>query len=423
MDRRHFCRLATGLPLLAAPALLAANCSGGGGGAALAEAKANVDRAAPEAADLPELIRANAEFAWSLYSKLDAGKNVVFSPHSISLALAMTFAGARGDTATEMARALRFELPGDRLHAAFNALDLALAPGEKGAFRLALANAAWGQAGKRFEQPYLETLARYYGAAMHLADFEKDPEASRKAINAWVAERTEQLIKDLLPRDAVSFDTRLVLTNAVYFKAAWQSRFDKGSTAPGDFHRLDGSTVQAPMMHGEGTYPASVDPALTVVELPYQGGRIAMDILMPPLAGFQAFETVMARSIAPAIAALKPQTVVLALPKFSFSYNTSLKPALDALGMKLAFVPDQADLSGMDGTRLLFISDALHKAFVRVDEDGTEAAAATGVIANVASAPLNPLRIDIDRPFVFLIRDRESGAVLFAGRVVDPAAG
>ena len=428
MERREFFRLLAGLGVVSlAPGVFGACGRDDGGGVSVAEAKADVDRARPDSAanaDAAVLAHDNLEFAWALYHQLPGREgNVFFSPYSISQALAMVYAGAKGATADEMAAALSFRLPAARVHPAFNALARGLEPDSDDVFRLAIANSAWGQAGKHFEDAYLETLARYYGAGLQLTDFAARPEPSRVAINEWVEEHTERLIKDLLPRGSITSLTRLVLANAIYFKGDWETPFEKERTSPGEFTRLDGSTAQAEMMHGQGTLRAARADGVTTVELPYKGGSVSMLVLVPDAGTFDRFVAGMDAAALGAVEdALRARTVALALPKFEFSYDAGLRPPLEALGMTLAFTPDAADLSGMDGTRELYVSDVVHKAFVRVDEKGTEAAAATGVIVGATSAPTDVLEVTVDRPFLFLIRDGETGAALFVGQVTDAGA-
>jgi serpin B len=377
--------------------------------------------------DLAELVKGNTTFAFDLYRIIkDEDGNLFYSPYSISQALAMTYAGARGDTAAQMAEALEFWLPQDRLHPAFNGLDLALASRGEGAagkddegFRLHVVNAIWGQTGFDFLDEYLDVLAENYGAGLRILDFQSEPEASRVTINDWVAEQTEQRIKDLIPEGSINDLTRLVLTNAIYFNAAWMNPFEEDATSNADFHLLDGSTVTVPMMHQTESLGYAAGDGYQAVELPYDGHELSMVILLPE--DFEAFEgSLTGEQVEKIVAGLEHQQVSLAMPKFEYDYRLGLKSALAALGMPIAFTTD-ADLSGMDGKRDLYIQDVLHKAFVSVDEAGTEAAAATGVVVGVTSAPLEPVEVTLDHPFVYFIRDIETGAVLFVGRVANPS--
>ncbi len=380
---------------------------------------------APDATALRE---GNTAFATDLYRTLAAdptskGKNLFFSPHSISIALAMTYAGASGDTATEMASALHYTLPQDRLHPAFNALDLALTSrGENAkardgkAFRLRVTNSTWGAPQTKFRTPYLDALAQNYGAGIRLTDFAKNPEAARGTINAWVEHETEDRIKELLPQGSVGSDTRLVLVNAIYFNAAWAKPFEKTATQTRTFHGAAGDT-QAALMAQSGQMPYAKGDGWQAVSIPYDGKQLSFVAVLPSELG--AFETGFSAEQAAKIAStLSPVEVNLELPRFKIAgASVSLKTALAARGMKAAFDPDKANFSGM-APETLYISDVIHQAFVSVDEAGTEAAAATAVIAGTTSIPEQVVNLTIDRPFVFFVRDDATGAILFLGRVL-----
>ena len=396
---------------------------------------ADVERvSAPQvaAADAEQLSEGNTAFAFDLYQVLgqaSSGENLFFSPHSISTALAMTYAGARGQTEEEMAAALHFTLPQDRLHAAFNGLDQTLAtrsqvelPGDQDgdAPELHIANATWGDTEYRFLGDYLDTLARNYGAGLQLVDFRGQPDEARETINSWVEDQTNNRIKDLIPEGAIDALTRLVLTNAIYFKASWLSPFDKELTEQGTFHLLDGGTSQVTMMtvHGaDARY--GTGPSLQAAELAYLGNQISMLVIVPDEGSFDDVEGRLdAATLSQVLGGLQNASLNLTMPKFEFEWEMSLVEPLETLGMKSAFEAE-ADFSGMDGTRNLVITDVLHKSFVSVDEDGTEAAAATAVIVGETAAP-QQVELIIDRPFIFLIRDHETGAILFVGRVLTP---
>jgi len=341
----------------------------------------------------------------------------------------MTYAGARGVTAEEMGKVLRFATLGDRVHAGFNGLDLELAKrpdvrlmeGEKGTPpELSIANSTWGDKGQEFLPAFLDVLALHYDAGMRLVDFNSEPEAAREAINTWVEEKTKDRIKDLVPPGVITNLTELVLANAIYFKGSWATPFDPAKTVKGSFHLLGGGTVQADLMHANVTARYAEASGLQAVELRYVGGEIAMVVLLPPDGRFDEFErAVDAAAIESLLAKLQESAVNLTLPRFTFESTFRLDKTLSTLGMPSAFEPGKADFSGIDGTRELFISAVLHKAFVAVDEKGTEAAAATAVVIGRTSLP-QPATMTVDRPFVFLIRDIPTGAILFMGRVVDP---
>jgi serpin B len=385
------------------------------------------------ASDLTKLAGGNRAFAFDLYQVLrEQGGNLFYSPHSISLALAMTVAGARGQTEQEMADTLHFTLPEGQLHPAFNGLDLELSSRGEGAegkdeggFRLNIVNAIWGQEDYTFLDEFLDVLAENYGAGLRLLDFRGAPEASRVTINDWVAEQTEDRILDLIPQGAIKGTTRLVLTNAIYFNAAWHEPFDKSGTRDEPFYLLNGETVSVPMMHQTADFGYAAGQGYQAVELPYDRRELSMVILLPDEGAFGSFEESLdAEVVDQAVAKLGKRKLVLTMPKFEFDSDFSLGEALQTLGMPTAF-SGAADFSGMTGGRDLFISDVIHKAFVSVDEEGTEAAAATAVMMAELAAPLEeeePLEVTIDRPFVFLIRDIKTGTVLFVGRLLSPEA-
>ena len=377
-----------------------------------------------------ELVAGSNEFAFDLYRTLaKEDGNLFYSPYSISLALAMTYAGARGQTEQEMADTLHFTLPQDRLHPAFNGLDLELASRGQGAegtdeqpFRLNIANAIWGQEGYSFLEEFLDTLAENYGAGLRLVDFEREAEKARVTINDWVSDETEGKIKDLIPPGVIDDLTRLVLTNAIYFNAAWLNPFQEPNTEDGPFHTLDGREVQVPMMSQLASFGYAEGEGYQAVEMPYDGNELSMVVLLPDAGEFEAFEERLSADVFSSLAGdLGQRQVVLTMPRFEYESTFSLNDALKELGMPTAFT-ESADFAGMNGEGGLYIQAVLHKAFVSVDEKGTEAAAATGVVVGLTSAPTPDVELTIDRPFVFLIRDIETGAVLFAGRVLDPTA-
>ncbi|MCX6010617.1 MAG: serpin family protein [Chloroflexi bacterium] len=378
------------------------------------------------------LVEGNSAFAFNLYQALKGKEgNLFYSPYSISLALAMTYAGARNETAQQMADTLQFMLEQDRLHPAFNWLDAELAKRGEGAagkdgegFKLNIANAIWGQKDYSFLRAFLDVLAENYGAGLRILDFITETEESRLAINKWVSDQTEGRIKDLIPQGAIDALTRLVLTNAIYFNAAWEYPFNEKITVNGPFYLLDSGQVSVPMMKQTESFNYTEGEGYQAVELLYDGCELSMVILLPETGQFQAFEEGLeAQRVFDIIGGLQNAQVTLTMPQFEFDSEFSLKDTLAGMGMRDAFSPDDADFSGMTGNPELFISDVIHKAFVAVDEAGTEAAAATAVIVGTTSAPVEPLvEVTIDRPFIFLIRDIETGAILFVGRVLNPSA-
>jgi serpin B len=384
-------------------------------------------------AELTELVSGNNAFAFDLYQAMHtADGNLIYSPYSISLAFAMPYAGARAATASQMAEVLHYTLADGKLHPAFNALDLDLARrpdqaanvNDKDRFQLSIANSLWGQDGWSFRPEYLDLLAINYGAGMRLVDFAKAPESARKQINDWVSDQTKKRIENIIPPGVLDQSTRLVLANAIYFKATWQREFDANDTADKPFHLLDGTTVLTPMM----TFGHSVQLSYAAgegwqaVALPYKGGLTEMVIIVPDSGNFAAFEsTLTARRYNEIVAAFQPQSVELSMPKFKFESEYGLKDLLTGMGMTNAFDPDTADFSGIDDLHPLYIDNALHKAFIAVDEKGTEAAAATVILMAPASMPLEGIKLTIDRPFIYVIRDVPTETILFMGRVLNPA--
>jgi serpin B len=401
--------------------------------AAAAELKSNKAReTAPAVApsDLSTLVAGNTDFAMNLYQLLKKSDgNLFYSPYSISEALAMTYGGARGDTESQMAAAMRFRLSQSALHPAFNGIDIDLAErgqGAKGAdgkgFRLKVVNAIWGQKDFKFTDSYLDLLAQNYGAGMRIVDYINQSEAARQIINQWVSDQTEAKIKDLLPQGSVDSMTRLVLTNAIYFNAAWASQFKKEMTGDGQFTLPDSSNIQVPMMYQQDHFQYAEDKDYQAIELFYDGNQLSMLILLPKAGSYSDFENSLDSSRLTAITGnLNPAEVKLSLPKFTLNSEFNLNHALSDLGMPLAFSPSDADFSGMDGGRDLYISDVVHKSFITVDENGTEAAAATGVIVGTTAMPIDIKEMKIDHPFIYFIRDNPTGTILFMGRVLNPA--
>jgi len=380
--------------------------------------------------DIEALVAGNTAFALALLSHNDdADASLFYSPYSIRSALAMAYAGAVDETERQIADALRFELSQDDLHPAFNWIDLALNtrgevsyPYEGQGFQLNIINTAWGQRGYSFLRSYLDTLAINYGSGLQLLDFVDDPEGSRAAMNDWISDQTNDRIVDLLPPGSISSDVRLVLTNAIYFNAPWSKPFDVQQTATGMFERLDGDTVDVSMMHQEASFGYAVWDGGQAVALPYNGETLEMILFVPDRGAYEAFESTFDASQCESIVdSIQPRQVDLRLPKFEIECDLSLVDPLTALGMSDAF-GGAADFSGIDGTRNLFISDIVHKAWLAVDEAGTEAAAATAVVVSLVSYPGPPVVLTINRPFLFVLRDIPTGMILFVGRVMNPAA-
>ncbi len=372
--------------------------------------------------DLARLVEGNTEFALRLYEELKAEDgNLFYSPYSISLMLAMTWAGARAGTQSQMQQALNFNLGPEELHQAFNylAVQLANRVTSDAAFKLEVVNDLWGQKDFKFLDGFLDLLAENYDAGLRILDFVNDPEGARQVINDYIYDQTNKLIEDLIPEGSINTLTRLVLTNAIYFKADWKHKFNKFDTHDGVFYLLDGSQVTASMMNQRRVWSFAAGSGWQAIELPYVGDQVVMDIILPDAGTLASFEDTLNPAMLEQIfAAMIGTDIQLALPKFKFSSEFTLKAALSAMGMPIAFDPFAADFSGMTDAADLYIQDAVHKAFVSVDEDGTEAAAAGAVIMGTTSMPRS---MRVDHPFLFLIRDAGTGTILFFGRVLNPA--
>jgi serpin B len=368
------------------------------------------------------LIKGNTDFALDMYKTLsDPHSNLFFSPYSISVAFAMTWAGARGQTETEMASTLHFPLDQAQLHPAFDALDLALkAKASKDAFELNIVNQLWGEKTYTFLPDYLKTVSVNYGAALRLLDFINTPEPSRIVINSWVSDQTNDRIQDLIPQGSITGQTRLVLTNAIYFKAQWADSFYKENTRAQQFY-TDNDSSTAQFMHRKGTYRYVSSADYCALEMPYKGNDISMMIILPNTGKLSSVESALTSDFLAGLStSMQNYAIDIAIPKFKFTTaSTSLRSILMSLGMNSAF-SDAADFSGIDGTRFLSISDAIHKAFVAVDERGTEAAAATAIIIGITAIMQPPVSFTANHPFIFLIRDNTTGTVLFMGKVVNP---
>lgn len=379
----------------------------------------------PVTADPKDAAAGNNRFAVSLFHKLGStnGGNLFFSPYSIESALAMTSLGARGTTLSEMNSALQFS--GGIPHRAVAAQNALLNQKGERPYRLAVANALWGQQGLSFQPDFLNQSKEFYGAGLNQVDYRGNPEGARKTINDWVEKQTNSKITDLLPKGAVTPDMRLILTNAIYFKGDWAAQFDKDSTNPNDtFHLAAGGTTTVPMMNRTGSYKYFEGSGFQALTLPYKGNDLSMVVLLPRQAnGLPALEkSLTAETIAQWTTQGNAREVQVGLPKFKMTSMFSLGEQLKALGMALPFTP-RADFSALCTSDQLFISSVVHKAFVDVNEEGTEAAAATGVLMQTTAMrqPVQPVVFRADHPFLFVIRDNRSGAVLFLGRVANPA--
>jgi len=340
-------------------------------------------------------------------------------------------AGAQGQTEKEMADVLHYNLPQNTIHPQINCLDQSLyvvpewLKDQETSFQLNVANALWGQSDYPFKTSFLDNLAEYYGAGMNLEDFKTSSELARQSINNWVAQQTENKIKDLIPEGALNEMTRLVLTNAIYFNANWQEEFNKDLTASEDFVVDEKTTVAAEMMQLEHRFGYLKTEDIQMVEIPYLNSRYSMVLAMPISSDLKLFaQNTSLEQITQSIREFKNGPAVLKIPKFKFETSFSVSTTLQALGMVTPFAPESADFSGMfePGADPLFISNVIHKAFVAVDEKGTEAAAATAVLMEATSAQIEeePVLLTFDHPFLFIIRDNESGLILFMGNMTNP---
>ncbi len=393
-------------------------------------AQADVPRASVSPADATEAGAALDAFGLDLYRALSRGQtNMVFSPTSLALALAMARAGAGGQTAAEM-DAVMHALASDEHAGWLNALDQELASrsqtatddaGQALPVTLRIANAPFAQEGMPLEATYLETLASRFGAGLRLVDYRSATEEARGVINAWVDERTEQRIPELLVEGVLTPATRLTLVNAIYLKAPWQTPFSAGATEEGAFTRADGSTVEVPFMSTSASLSHASGDGWQALELPYLGGSLVLTLILPDdLAGFE--RTLTPDGLAAITSSLVDTQVALALPRFGIETKAELATVLAALGMPTAF-GDAADLSGITTAERLAISDVIHQANIDVDEKGTEAAAATAVVMRMTAMPTETVTVRVDRPFLFALRDVPTGAILFLGRVGDPSIG
>ena len=400
---------------------------------------ADLDRADPDVAPaaLEALVDGTNAFALDLFRALADGEetNRLTSPYSVSLALAMTLAGARDETEAAMAEALSFPHEQSTLHETVNALSRRLEGAHDGAaaernegaaeFTLRIANAIWGQTAYPFGEAFLETLARNYGAGLQTVDFETEPEPARTAINDWVTAETDGKIEEVLPEGSVHDDTRLVVTTAIYFLANWATQFEVGKTEEGTFTALDGTESTVPMMHQRlRTRYAAVD-GHQVLAVPYEGDA-TMVVFLPADGEFEPFREALAVGrLNELLEATVDASGELSLPRFEFESSFSVRDALSALGMEVAFT-DDANFTGMlepdASAESLSLEDVYHDAYVTVDEQGTEAAAATGVSMMPTSVPTETFDVSVDRPFLFAIRDDATGCLLFLGQVVDAGA-
>lgn len=386
----------------------------------------------PSDVEIAAVVRADRALGLDLLGVAAGDRNTMLSPYSIATALSMLYAGARGQTAAEIRSVLNLSVDDETLHEVRNSIDSELsspAPpqGEddtRRPFAIRPANSVWGQGGYPFLDPYLNVLVTHYGAGLRLLDYVRDPAGATDTINNWTEDVTEGRIENLIPDNLITELTRLVLVNAIWFEANWAEEFDPEATSDGAFTLLDGSQTNVPLMHTSIRTGFVDSDSFQAVRLPYAGDA-AMVIVLPKSGtpqdlaatlGVEVFDLDWSDSL-----------VELTMPRFEFDSEVGLKKALQDLGMRAVFVPpwtgssDEADLTGITIDRVLYVSEALHKTFVSVDEHGTEAAAATAMIITMTSAP-TPVTLSVDRPFLFWIEHTSTGEPLFLGQVTDPNA-
>lgn len=395
-------------------------------GVLLAMSSPSVYEGKPDPAALKAFAQESNQFGFDLFQQLRTEQgNLFISPYSISSALAMTATGARGETAQQMTKVLHIPDDVKRFSTLHQDLMTSLLNKPVG-YDIRIANALWGQNRYPFKADFISLAQSAFHAETRNLDFAKDANGSRLAINAWVEEQTNNRIKDLLPSGSITPATRLVLTNAIFFKGTWLTPFDKKFTKPVDFSLTAGEKVKADMMYRSDDMSYIENDEFQTLELPYQGNRLSMVVLLPKKrGGLSELEAgLTSEKLSKWLAALNSTKVNLTFPRIKTTYSASLSKTLPLMGMVDAFNQGNADFSGMDGTRDLSISDVVHKAFCEINEEGTEAAAATGVIMPMKSvAPRKeppPIEFKADHPYLYLIRDRQTGALLFLGRVTDP---
>ena len=375
--------------------------------------------------DLQTVVKGNSDFGFDLYQELKAKKgNLFFSPYSISTALAMTYAGARGQTEKEMAKVLHFSLEQEPLHYSFSMLHSNLNTIQnKGHIKLSIANSLWAQEGYPFLNTFFNLNKKYYGAGLNFVDFERKTEPARIAINTWVEKETQQKIKELIKPDMIDSLTTLILCNAIYFKGDWSSQFDKERTTDADFYISHAKTIKVPMMNKKSEFKFKDFGNFSAIELPYEGNDLSMIVFLPKeIDGLIELERNLTNDDVKAwineLTRSYKSEIFVNLPKFKTTCQFELSETLGNMDMPSAFSLPPADFSGMTGKRDLFISKVIHKAFVDVNEEGTEAAAATAVV--MLRGDSEPLSFRADHSFVFLIRENQTGSILFIGRIIDP---
>jgi len=381
---------------------------------------------AKESSDLKVVVDGNTKFALNLYQKLNyTEKNLFLSPYSISTALAMTYAGARDNTAKQIAETMHFSLDQKQIHPAFAELQAALnAVQQKGNVTLHVANSLWPQKEYPFLRDYIRLVKNYYGVLISPVDYKKEPVAAAERINTWVEEKTNKKIRDIIQPQVLDDFTRLILINAIYFKGNWAMQFMGEATHDAPFHLSQKEFVRVPMMNQREFFRYAESENSKILELPYIGYNLSMLVLLPKkVDGIADLEkSLTAENLERWWSLLRNKEVDVSLPKFTMTSQFSLGDRLQSMGIRDAFNPDGANFSGMDGNpNWLYLTNVIHKAFVDVNEEGTEAAAVTAVTEQACVGGPPPVIFRADHPFFFLIQDNTSRSILFMGRVVDPS--
>jgi serpin B len=372
------------------------------------------------------VVSANSQFALALYQNLNAGKgardqNIFVSPYSISTALAMTYLGSRGDTHQQMASVLHLSMPDDQLQACYAALLAQTQATPAKRYKLEVANALWGPQGVEFQSAFTDAISKYFGGGFNLMDFAHAPDASRLKINQWVEDKTAKKIRNLLHAPDITTSTRLVLTNAIYFKGDWAYKFEKEATETAPFTVRPGKIVNVPMMEHQHYFPFAEDGEMQIIEIPYAGNDLSLIAILPAGDAEKFGAALTLAKLRGLRSRMYEQKVNVFLPRFKFETRYYLEGPLTALGMPDAFDGSKADFSGMTGHRDFCIAHVIHQAMIDVNEEGSEAAAATAItMAPTAAAPRPHPTFRADHPFIFMIIHRPTDSILFMGRVSNP---
>ncbi len=378
-------------------------------------------------ADVTAVVTSNTQFAFAMYQNLNAdksnkGKNIFLSPYSISTALAMTYLGSEGNTRTQMAGTLHFNLPDNRLEAGFSSLLGQTKATPDKHYKLDVANALWGQQDYHFEPAFTGAIGKYFDGGFNAVNYADDQEreAGRIKINRWVEQKTNDKIKNLVHPDDINNLTRLILTNAIYFKGDWKLQFKTMFTQNAPFTVSPGKTVTVPMMAQKEHFPFMENSELKMIELPYAGDDLSMLVLLPAGDVEKFGAALTPEKLQEYQKQLFPVKVELSLPRFKFETRYTLNEGLAAMGMPDAFDRATANFAGMTGKPALYITAVIHQAMIDVNEEGSEAAGATAVVMGEKAMVMRPVVFRADRPFIFMIVHKPTGAILFMGRLSDP---